>query len=321
LNRRLAALLGADERATDAGRILRVPDTLNHKSQPPAPVRLLELDPARIYSVEQLEAHLPDEPRAGVREWRSRRPAAPSAPVQRVLDRLEGVVEGANGWTALCPVHGDENPSLSVAEGHDGLCLINCHAGCTPEDIVGKLGLEMSDLFPGSKRRRRRASSELVGLAERAGLELFATPAGRPHAMVAVDGHRETWPLRSGAVELWLRRLEFERSGEPVGGEVVAEALATFEARALFDGEQREVFRRVAGVDGRVVIDLGDRAWRTIEVSPSAGGCSTARRPRSYAIRARCRCRSRLGAVRLRSCAGSSTAPTSAAGCCWSGRC
>jgi hypothetical protein len=37
---------------------------------------------------------------------------------------------------------------LSVSEAKDGKVLLKCHAGCEVKDIVAKLGLKMSDLFP-----------------------------------------------------------------------------------------------------------------------------------------------------------------------------
>jgi hypothetical protein len=40
VNRRIASYLGGDMNAVDAARILRVPDTLNHKYEPPRPVRV-----------------------------------------------------------------------------------------------------------------------------------------------------------------------------------------------------------------------------------------------------------------------------------------
>ena len=53
----------------------------------------------------------------------------------------------------FCPAH-QHNPgtssgrSLSVAEGLPGVLVIHCHAGCSPAEIIGAVGLEMSDLFP-----------------------------------------------------------------------------------------------------------------------------------------------------------------------------
>lgn len=65
---------------------------------------------------------------------------------------LEGVTDSASGFSARCPAHDDAHASLSIAEGRDGKILLNCHAGCTPEQIVSAMGLTMSDLFPPEDR-------------------------------------------------------------------------------------------------------------------------------------------------------------------------
>jgi hypothetical protein len=68
-------------------------------------------------------------------------------PVEKVLDRLEGVRNFNGSWKALCPAHDDTEPSLSVSEGGDGRALLKCFAGCANPEIVAQIGLDMSDLF------------------------------------------------------------------------------------------------------------------------------------------------------------------------------
>jgi hypothetical protein len=82
------------------------------------------------------------------------------APIERVLARLSEVAEQGDGWTALCPAHADQNPSLSIAEGEDGRVLLYCHAGCDVEDIAIAINITMAELFPVTRAalRVRRAS-------------------------------------------------------------------------------------------------------------------------------------------------------------------
>lgn len=61
---------------------------------------------------------------------------------------LEGVRQSGEGWMAKCPAHEDRSASLSVAAGSDGRILLHCFAECSAYEIVGALGLELSDLFP-----------------------------------------------------------------------------------------------------------------------------------------------------------------------------
>ena len=64
------------------------------------------------------------------------------------LNHLHGVKSSGRGWVALCPAHSDTKQSLTINEGDDGRILVHCHAGCSVEDIVDKLGLTMRDLHP-----------------------------------------------------------------------------------------------------------------------------------------------------------------------------
>jgi hypothetical protein len=69
-------------------------------------------------------------------------------PLDRVLERLEGVKAHNGYFMAPCPAHDDRDPSLSVREGEDGRVLLKCFAGCAFEDMVVAMGLEAKDLFP-----------------------------------------------------------------------------------------------------------------------------------------------------------------------------
>lgn len=59
---------------------------------------------------------------------------------------------GDGRWTARCPAHDDNTPSLSVSRGTGGKTLIHCHGGCSLEAVMTALGLEMTDLFEGDDR-------------------------------------------------------------------------------------------------------------------------------------------------------------------------
>ncbi len=87
LNRRLAAGLSADRTCADAGRILRPPATLNHKSDPPLPVRLIDAVGHEVFTPEQITARLPDLARGPGRVPRrsARHVADPLATVSAVV--------------------------------------------------------------------------------------------------------------------------------------------------------------------------------------------------------------------------------------------
>ena len=86
-----------------------------------------------------------------------------SACLDKVLSCLDKVKPaGSNKWKACCPAHDDKHPSLAISEALDGTVLLKCWTGCTAQQIVSAIGLELRDLFPGEKRERRGPSQAAI---------------------------------------------------------------------------------------------------------------------------------------------------------------
>ncbi|WP_461296350.1 phage/plasmid primase, P4 family [Streptomyces harbinensis] len=65
-----------------------------------------------------------------------------------LLARFEGVQdEPDGGFLALCPAHGDSNPSLKISRKRDGRVLLKCRAGCPGDAVIEAARLSWSDLF------------------------------------------------------------------------------------------------------------------------------------------------------------------------------
>ncbi|MGE0545073.1 MAG: bifunctional DNA primase/polymerase [Dehalococcoidia bacterium] len=114
---------------------------------------------------------------------------------------------------------------------------------------------------------RRSQATELVRLAEEAGVALFHSPEQAPYAGIPRDGHMEIHPIKSATLKQWLRLHYYERFGAAANAQAVQDAVAQLEARALFQGPREAVAVRVAYRDGRIYVDLGNDAWEFIEVS------------------------------------------------------
>lgn len=83
--------------------------------------------------------------------------------LQNILNRLQKVKKSGDGYTALCPAHSDNNPSLSIKLEKE-LILVHCHAGCSFEEIVAAMGLSKSDFFvPKPKKTTRKANTTNSG--------------------------------------------------------------------------------------------------------------------------------------------------------------
>jgi hypothetical protein len=106
-------------------------------------------------------------------------------PIRQVLRRLRNVQQVMpDQYSASCPLCDGGSRHLTVSEDADGKVLMHCHhdCGCTFEAIVGKLGLQVADLFP-DKLLAPRPLREISGHARPALAHNTARmPAERPAA-------------------------------------------------------------------------------------------------------------------------------------------
>ena len=65
-----------------------------------------------------------------------------------ILTKLRDVTRTSSGWSARCPAHADDTPSLSIGAGDDGRVLIHCHAGCSTDVVLKAVDMTFKDLRP-----------------------------------------------------------------------------------------------------------------------------------------------------------------------------
>lgn len=115
--------------------------------------------------------------------------------------------------------------------------------------------------------KKKSQSTVLVDLC--ADVELFHDADNTCYAIIVKPTHREVWPIQSRSFRNWISHQYFALSGQGARGASIADALATIEAKAQHQSEQREVFQRVAGLDNKIIIDLCDDTWRVVEIDPT----------------------------------------------------
>lgn len=108
-------------------------------------------------------------------------------------------------------------------------------------------------------------ATRLVALAT-AEAELFHSEDRTAFASLAVDGHRETWPLRSKRVRTWLARAYYQDQGRTPGAQALQDALGVLEGEAVFAGAQEPVSIRVAEHETRIYLDLADEQWTHVAI-------------------------------------------------------
>ena len=97
---------------------------------------------------------------------------------------------------------------------------------------------------------------------------LFHIAIGTAFADIMIDGHRETWPIRSKRFRAFLRRCHYQATGEAASTAEIRSTLDLLEARAQFDGPQRPIHIRIAEHAGHIYLDLADEHWRAVDIGP-----------------------------------------------------
>ena len=113
---------------------------------------------------------------------------------------------------------------------------------------------------------RENQATTIAALA--AGWELWHTPALDAYATITVAGHCENHPIRSQAFKRLVAKSFYETTGKAANGESLSAASNLIEAMAAHDGPEQPVFVRVAEHGSNVYVDLCDRDWRAVEITP-----------------------------------------------------
>lgn len=114
--------------------------------------------------------------------------------------------------------------------------------------------------------------TRLLRTVEAEGPELWRDADSQTYATVLVNSKPFSYPLTGADFNLWLRRLAYEElDGLAVGTDVLASVVGALEARARFDGAERDAHVRVAIQGERkkrtVYLALHDEAQRVVEIT------------------------------------------------------
>ena len=98
-------------------------------------------------------------------------------------------------------------------------------------------------------------------------VDLYHSADDTAYADVMIEGHRETYPVKSRQFQNYLRRQYFLITKSAPGAEALRTVIGTAEAQAAYSPYQHEVYIRVANVGDRVFLDLGDATHRVVEIT------------------------------------------------------
>ena len=144
--------------------------------------------------------------------------------------------------------------------------------------------LAPSDAARHAKEEKPPKQTDLLVALGKAESQLFHDADQTAYADIEVDGHRETWAVRSKGFKSRLLLAYFKATGGTPNPESLRAALASLEAVALFEGPEYEVAIRVAKGPGSVLyLDLCNKDWEAVEIT--ANGWRVVSRPEVRFIR------------------------------------
>jgi hypothetical protein len=118
------------------------------------------------------------------------------------------------------------------------------------------------------REEKKNQATQLVDLAGK--VELFHDPDQEAYARFSVADHYEVAGLRTKQFRRWLCRLFYLAFGKAPSAQATQDAIGVLEGKAIFEGPSRSVHVRVAGLDGKIYVDLCNGNWQVIEITPTA---------------------------------------------------
>jgi hypothetical protein len=135
---------------------------------------------------------------------------------------------------------------------------------------------DLAEIVIGTHDDDDLSATKIVALVLDAGVVLFHDAEPIQYATFEVNGHREVWKLRSRAFKGFVTRLVYEKYEKAPGREMLAAALNTLDAIALYGskddnrhGKESPVYLRVAPHDDAIYLDLCDDDWRAVRIDPA----------------------------------------------------
>ena len=150
--------------------------------------------------------------------------------------------------------------------------------GCNGiDDVLGKIEREQSTdaavrlcfeildaATQKAKEEKISQANQILCLAE--GVELFHTADGEAFASIEVSEHIENHRVNSKKFREWLSYQFFQTDGKSPSSQALQDATGTLSGQAIFAGETREIFIRLASFNGKIYLDLCNDNWQIIEI-------------------------------------------------------
>lgn len=140
-----------------------------------------------------------------------------------------------------------------------------------PEEEVKSVDAEVlpPEEADGEGKTKQTVAQLLLEIAEE--FEYWHNDEREAYADLRINHHQETYRVRSKPFKTLLTGELYKRHDRTVGSETLQQVLLVLEAKAIHDAPERQVYLRVAIVDGMIYYDLGTADWRIVKITADKG--------------------------------------------------
>lgn len=281
---RLIEYFDGDKQNKNPSRCMRLPhfDHVSFNGDTPEykKVEIVDFNPDKKFSVEEMKSAFPqintldktqicddrddcDDLKSIYENWDEL-----NAELGRRIIQQAGDINKRGKYEVRCPAHqGKTNTSLFYDPNKK---TIKCLNGCSHSALLQAYGLPTKPRNGNEedfKDTKQSQASLLVAIAEE--IELFVSQDDAAYATVPVNGHYETWAVEATAFEGWIARRYYQIHNQAPTKYSLEEAMDRLSAEAKygFDTERKQVFTRIAELDGEIYLDLVDDKWQVIKIN------------------------------------------------------
>jgi len=164
----------------------------------------------------------------------------------------------------------DDWLAARVAQSQDDETIRTALMGLARDELLGPEATAGDNADGSGNDERESQATQLVKLALANGE--FFHDSDDCFTTLAIADHRETHNLKSRGYRRFLGYEYFREYEKAPNSEALSTAINALAGHAQFKGAARQTFARIAGVEGRIYLDLGGPDWNSVEIT-AEGWC------------------------------------------------
>jgi len=138
-----------------------------------------------------------------------------------------------------------------------------------PDNEVRKIAASVSKYPPAEETQDQKRKDSFMRALLPEGAKLFHNREKDAFAAFKVGDHSETHNMRDVGFRRYVAARYYKKFKEPISAQRLRDTVATFEGLALYEGQEHEVYTRLAPRRDAIYLDLCNDAWQVVKITPA----------------------------------------------------